>query len=426
MIAGNKWDIRLLRLLSVLVVLCFSIVGYLEWIDTPKPVLLDYVLVRITPILIISIFIFIFFTVQSERYPIYLLIAIISFHICINGFSLGHELAGYRKPSSELLGTGRMMDYIFSSFYLTAIVGLFFSRLWAVYLWLLLSLISPVKTYLIISSYENVYFTNDWSLIISDGFAINKWAFNDGLMTLVFFMLFIVVIAHFSRWVMASTIKTETENANLGRYFSPDVKEEIKNGGININSSDPKEMNVAVVFTDIVNFTQLSEKMHPSDVLVLLSDYQTLMVEAIFEYNGTVDKFIGDAIMANFGTPKSYGNDAQNAFDCAVYMNKLLKNWNEQREKENQVLIEHRIGIHYGTCVVGNMGSSQRIEFAVIGDTVNVASRICSACKEFDTNFIISNELAKLIKFDLPSELISGYSVRGRDERLDLVKIYQV
>ena len=78
------------------------------------------------------------------------------------------------------------------------------------------------------------------------------------------------------------------------------------------------------MFTDIVGFTKLSEKMGPKDVMRLLSDYQSIMVSAIFDNNGTVDKFIGDAVMANFGTLKSYGNDAQNAFNCAVDMNKKL------------------------------------------------------------------------------------------------------
>ena len=244
-------------------------------------------------------------------------------------------------------------------------------------------------------------------------------------MTTIFFITIVIAIAHFNRWVMRTNIETEKENSNLGRYFSPDVKEEIKNGGLDIQKSEPKDMNVAVLFTDIVNFTQLSEKMNPSDVLVLLSNYQSIMVEAIFEHNGTVDKFIGDAVMANFGTPKSYGNDAQNAFDCAVAMNLKLENLNKKREQTNQFKIEHRIGIHYGKCVVGNMGSKQRVEFAVIGDTVNVASRICSACKEFDTNFLISDELAQMINYDLPSTTVSNYLIRGRNEPLDLIKIYQ-
>ena len=122
------------------------------------------------------------------------------------------------------------------------------------------------------------------------------------------------------------------------------------------------------------------------------------MIEAIFENKGTVDKFIGDAVMANFGTPRLQGNDAQNAFNCALSMNEKLNKWNMKRAKANLKKIEHRIGIHYGPCVVGNTGSEQRTEFAVLGHPVYVASRICESCKEFDTNFIISKDVAEKIK----------------------------
>ena len=424
MAAGNKWDLRLLKLLSVLIILAFSAQALTEWIDPPKLILIDYVLTRLLPIFMICIFLVIMLTVKSDSYSIYLLSSIVFFHVGFNGYLLGHELASIRLPVDSQIGTGRMVDYIFMAFPLTAIFALFFSRLWAIYLWLGLSFFRPVKEYLVLTSNENTFVSSDWTEIISNGYAINKWALNDSTMTTIFFITIVIAIAHFNRWVMRTNIETEKENSNLGRYFSPDVKEEIKNGGLDIQKSEPKDMNVAVLFTDIVNFTQLSEKMNPSDVLVLLSNYQSIMVEAIFEHNGTVDKFIGDAVMANFGTPKSYGNDAQNAFDCAVAMNLKLENLNKKREQTNQFKIEHRIGIHYGKCVVGNMGSKQRVEFAVIGDTVNVASRICSACKEFDTNFLISDELAQMINYDLPSTRVSNYLIRGRNEPLDLIKIY--
>ena len=107
---------------------------------------------------------------------------------------------------------------------------------------------------------------------------------------------------------------------SLGRYFAPEVRKEIETLEMDPRKQDSKEQDVAIMFTDIVGFTNISEKMHPREVMQLLSEYQTLMVDAIFANNGTVDKFIGDAVMANFGTPHTNGNDAQNAFDCALEM----------------------------------------------------------------------------------------------------------
>ena len=148
------------------------------------------------------------------------------------------------------------------------------------------------------------------------------------------------------------------------------------------------------------------------------------MVDCIFKSGGIVDKFIGDPVMANFGTPRSFGNDAQNAFDCAVMMHRRINEWNRERQSSGLDPINHRVGIHYGDCVVGNMGSEQRIEFAVIGDTVNVASRICDACKQNDTDFLISGEIAKLIMNPYPTEIVKNAVIRGRTEPIDLIKIY--
>ena len=185
-----------------------------------------------------------------------------------------------------------------------------------------------------------------------------------------------------------------------------------------------KEQQVAILFTDIKGFTEISEHLKPEEVVSLLSEYQKRMIKAVFENKGTVDKFIGDAVMANFGTPKSSGNDAQNAFNCALSMNKKLKNWNNSRLEQGLSTIEHRIGIHFGPCVVGNVGNEQRTEFAIIGDPVNVASRICDACKKFDTNLIISQDVANRIKIIPKSEIIENFEIRGRKNTIDLVKVY--
>ena len=130
-----------------------------------------------------------------------------------------------------------------------------------------------------------------------------------------------ISIAHFNRWVLDGKIKRETENSNLGRPFSPDLKEETKNGGLNIQKSATKDINDAVRFTDIMNFIQLSEKMNPCDVLVILSAYQSIIVEDIFEHNGTVDKLMGNAVMTIFFCLNPVETMLKNAFDSAEAMN---------------------------------------------------------------------------------------------------------
>jgi adenylate cyclase len=240
----------------------------------------------------------------------------------------------------------------------------------------------------------------------------------------IFFILVLIGLVLFHGWAIRSSVDLEKSKDNYRRYFSPEIGDEIESGDLVIGQDGSRVTDVAVLFTDIAGFTKLSEKMDPQDVLDLLSEYQTLMVDAIFQHKGTVDKFIGDAVMANFGTPRSHGNDAQNAFDCGVLMNHKLAEWNKMRVEKGLSEIQHRIGIHYGKCVVGNMGSEQRLEFAVIGDAVNVASRICDACKNFDTNFLISADVASRITHDVPSEDAPNVGIRGREGNIDLVKIY--
>ena len=216
----------------------------------------------------------------------------------------------------------------------------------------------------------------------------------------------------------------EKNNIVLGRYFSPDIKNEIEQTGLNFTKDGPKNLNVAVLFTDIVGFTKLSEQMKPNDVLQLLSEYQSIMVDCIFEFNGTVDKFIGDAVMANFGTPKSYGNDAQNAFDCAKKMKVILNEWNKNKIGKNLKVINHRIGIHYGECIVGNVGGEKRVEYTVLGDTVNVASRLCDLSKNFNNDLLISKALYDQIKIVEKYEEFKLHPIKGRKEKIDLIRVF--
>ena len=163
--------------------------------------------------------------------------------------------------------------------------------------------------------------------------------------------------------------------------------------------------------------------MKPKEVLALLSEYQTKMVAAVFDHGGSVDKFIGDSVMATFGTPFSKGNDAQNALNCIRQMQISMREWEKERSDKGMPSIKHRIGVHYGSCFVGNVGSEDRVEFTVIGDTVNVASRICEACKDVKSDVLISDEVKLRLSENLPTEEVKNFEVRGRNRKITLHKL---
>ena len=270
---------------------------------------------------------------------------------------------------------------------------------------------------------EKTYFTKDINLLATDIYAMNQPIFVLNMQTYIFTCTACFALVLLLSRLTNDVAKMERTNAQLGRYFSPLIREEIEKLDLDINQRLEKTQMVGILFTDIVGFTKLSEKLEPTEVLELLSEYQERMVAPIFKNQGTVDKFIGDAVMATFGTPVTRGNDAQNAISCARDMQISMREWEKERTELGQPIIKHRIGIHYGRCVVGNIGSKDRMEFAVIGDTVNVASRICDACKEVDAQILISENVKNQSNEELQSEEISDFSIRGREEKMKLHKI---
>lgn len=426
---GTDWEIRALKGAGILVavVSVFFIFDQNYDIASSRIPLIKGISLFIPFIWLLLIFLG-YKVLTKKNYAFCLIFFILLIHISM---FIRTDLEGYlynfidedRYRSIE--GLGKWTDYLFFQVPIFLLTSLLFLRLWAVILNITLSLIPPFFLLFIHMSHPKTFFSNDYlGVLVNDGMAINSWFLRDNIIVLSFFTIGLFIIFFFFQAVISSVKKTERANAVLGRYFSPEIKEEIEKSEGTLDKESSKDLDIAILFTDIVGFTKLSEKMDPKDVLSLLSEYQTMMVDSIFSHKGTVDKFIGDAVMANFGTPKSAGNDAQNAFDCALTMNKKLKDWNKLRNEQGLQQIEHRIGIHYGPCVFGNIGSELRTEFAVIGDPVNVASRICDSCKEFDTNFIISKEVASRIGLNGKYEDIQNYKIRGRKEGMDLVKIY--
>ena len=361
---------------------------------------------------------------NAARYSTLLTVAMTATFIGVYVVTAADIMGFLERSGGESLIAGRAAEHTFSTFYALILLGVFLVRLRAVLVWFALCLVFPAQAVFAIAINPQVYFTNDHLILAADGNAINSGMFQQNLVIAILLAACLYSLTLFYRWALKSSVELEKSKENYRRYFSPAIGDEIENGDLVIGQDGSRVTDVAVLFTDIVGFTKLSERMDPQDVLDLLSEYQTLMVDAIFQHKGTVDKFIGDAVMANFGTPRSHGNDAQNAFDCGVLMNHKLAEWNKVRVEEGLSEIQHRIGIHYGKCVVGNMGSEQRLEFAVIGDAVNVASRICDACKNFDTNFLVSADVANRITHDVPSEDAPNVRMRGREGKIDLVKIY--
>jgi adenylate cyclase len=167
---------------------------------------------------------------------------------------------------------------------------------------------------------------------------------------------------------------------NLTRYFAPQVAERIAGSREAARLGGDKRP-VAVLFSDIRGFTALSETMNPDDMASLLSEYFTEMVECVFRHDGTLDKFMGDAVMAQWGAPIASGNDADRALQAALDMMRALKKLNAKWRTEGRPQLQHGIAVNYGEAFAGNIGSERRLEFTVIGDTVNTAYRLCSAAE---------------------------------------------
>ena len=147
------------------------------------------------------------------------------------------------------------------------------------------------------------------------------------------------------------------------------------------------------------------------------------MVEVVFGFGGTIDKFIGDAIMVTFGTPDPSDDDAERSVRAGLAMNTALAELNADRECRGLAKIRHGIGIHFGSVIAGNIGTEDRLEYTVIGDTVNVASRIQDACKSVGKAFLISDAVKTRLPPDIEVQPLPEQRVKGRQAP---VQIYAV
>lgn len=212
----------------------------------------------------------------------------------------------------------------------------------------------------------------------------------------------------------------------FGRYVTQQVADAIIAGRVELGG---EERTVTVLFADIRGFTSMSEEMEATEVVAFLNRYLDNMVDCVFKHGGILDKFIGDAIMAVFGVPVGSGDevtDAEGAVACALEMQTRLEEMNLARRAAGEVPIEIGIGIHTGPVLAGNIGSPKRMEYTVIGDTVNLTSRIEGLTKETGRRILVSGTTAGLVEGRFAFAKVAEAPVRGRSAPVQLYTIEPV
>jgi adenylate cyclase len=221
-----------------------------------------------------------------------------------------------------------------------------------------------------------------------------------------------------SRRLVLSQIGIARERANLARYFAPTVVDQLAQLDTPLGAT--RVQPVAVLFADIVGFTRFAEGSEPQTVVATLREFHGKLERAIFDQGGTLDKFLGDGVMATFGTPDVGPHDARNALAAALAACAEIERWNVERAARGEPQIEVSIGINYGPVVLGDIGSERRMEFAVLGDVVNVAQRLEGLTRQLDCQIVVSDEFVHALRAQSPAEadtLLAGFCA-GRSQEL--------
>jgi len=225
--------------------------------------------------------------------------------------------------------------------------------------------------------------------------------------------------------------KEEIIRTNLSRYLSPQVVEDIIHKDVEVNLGGDRKV-VTILFMDLIGFTSLSEKLQPEEVVSILNEYFTEMSKGIFKWQGTLDKFAGDQIMAFWGAPFEQPDHAELAVQCALEVSKKLDELQEKWKKESKPVLNCGIGINTGEVLVGNIGvEGMKMDYTVIGDTVNLASRVEKITRQYESRILITEFTFENIRNSIESGRMSGVKftdlaevkVKGKEQG---VRIYRV
>jgi adenylate cyclase len=209
--------------------------------------------------------------------------------------------------------------------------------------------------------------------------------------------------------------------STMYRYMTQELAEELLKLDDAKLGGDRKE--VSILFSDIRGYTTLTENLEAEEVVNLLNDYFESMVEAVFLHKGTLDKYIGDGIMAVFGSPLPLANHAWMAVQTSVEMRHRLQEFNQRRQSDGKSRINIGIGINSDTVISGNIGSSKRMEFTAIGDGVNLSARLESISKQYGCDIILSDNAYKPCQEQIWARELDYIRVKGRNEPVSIYEL---
>ena len=230
-------------------------------------------------------------------------------------------------------------------------------------------------------------------------------------------------IAHLSSTFnhMAKGLEERDQVKSLfNKFHNKEITDKLLSGEVKLGG----ERKVATVFfSDIRGFTSLSESLEPEQVVEMLNEYMTHMVAVIRSYGGVVDKYVGDAIMALWGVPMTGTNDSEQAVRACIAMREELYQLNALRVSRDQPVLRIGMGLNKGPLIAGNIGSNEKMEYTVIGDAVNIASRIESMTKEFGTDLLVSKSIYDETKEHFMYEKAASTFVKGKTEAVEIFKV---
>jgi len=276
-------------------------------------------------------------------------------------------------------------------------------------------LILSLLTSLIMFRFRIILATIISLLLIIFYFLISLFVFDSGIVmnilypsaSIILTFVFITVLYYMTearekKWVFEL----------FGKYVSPNVADELMKKGKEAVHLKGTRKTVTILFADMRGFTAMSEKISPRQVVSILNRYLSRMTDIVFKYNGTLDKYVGDEIMATYNVPLDLKDHALMAVKTAIEM---------QRESKKLMKVKYGIGINTGPVIVGNIGSKKRLDYTVIGDAVNLAARLCGKCE--GDQILISEETYHLVKDKIKTRFIGEVQIKGKAK---LIRVYEV